>query len=34
MWNFAVSQGGGKDDFTSIIKYMENWAGVTVGKGS
>lgn len=34
MWNFAVSQGGGKDDFTSIIKYMEEWAGVTVGKSS
>lgn len=34
MWAFAVSQGGGDEDISTIIKYMENWAGVTVGDPS
>jgi 3-hydroxyisobutyrate dehydrogenase-like beta-hydroxyacid dehydrogenase len=32
LWAYAVSQGGGPQDFTTIIKYIESWAGVEVGK--
>ncbi len=31
IWEFVVSQGGGDQDFTEIVKYIEEWAGVTVG---
>jgi hypothetical protein len=32
LWHFAAGQGGGKEDITAIVKYIEHWAGVTVGK--
>ena len=32
LWAYAVSQGGGSRDFTTIIQYIESWAGVEVGK--
>jgi len=32
LWGYAVSQGGGPQDYTTIIKYIEEWAGVEVGK--
>lgn len=32
LWAYAVSQGGGPRDFTTIIQYIESWAGVEVGK--
>jgi 3-hydroxyisobutyrate dehydrogenase-like beta-hydroxyacid dehydrogenase len=31
LWAYAVSQGGGPRDFTTIIQYLEQWAGVEVG---
>ena len=31
LWAFAESQGGGQQDISEIIKFMEAWAGVTVG---
>jgi len=34
LWGYAVSQGGGPRDFTTIIQYIEAWAGVEVGKAS
>lgn len=30
MWEFVVSQGGPEQDFTEIVKYVEDWAGTTV----
>jgi len=30
LWAYAVSQGGGPRDFTTIIQYIESWAGVEV----
>jgi 3-hydroxyisobutyrate dehydrogenase len=30
LWAYAVSQGGGPRDFTTIIQYIECWAGVEV----
>jgi 3-hydroxyisobutyrate dehydrogenase-like beta-hydroxyacid dehydrogenase len=32
LWAYALSQGGGPRDFTTIIQYIETWAGVEVGK--
>lgn len=32
MWAFAMSQGDGQQDISTIIKHMERWAQVTVGK--
>ncbi len=32
LWAYAVSQGGGPRDFTTIIQYIESWAGVEVRK--
>jgi 3-hydroxyisobutyrate dehydrogenase-like beta-hydroxyacid dehydrogenase len=32
LWAYAVSQGGGPRDFTTIIQFIEDWAGVKVGK--
>jgi 2-hydroxy-3-oxopropionate reductase len=32
LWAYALSQGGGPEDYTTIIKYIETWAGVEVGK--
>jgi len=29
-WEFAMTQGGADLDFTALIKYMEDWAGVQV----
>ncbi|MEI2416936.1 NAD(P)-dependent oxidoreductase [Orrella sp. JC864] len=29
-WEFAVTQGGEDLDFTALIRYMEDWAGVQV----
>jgi 3-hydroxyisobutyrate dehydrogenase-like beta-hydroxyacid dehydrogenase len=34
LWAYAVSQGGGPRDFTTIIQYIESWAGVEVHKSS
>ena len=34
LWAYAVSQGGGPRDFTTLIQYIETWAGVQVGKSS
>jgi 3-hydroxyisobutyrate dehydrogenase-like beta-hydroxyacid dehydrogenase len=31
MWHMGVAQGRGEDDFTSMIKMFEEWAGVVVG---
>jgi 3-hydroxyisobutyrate dehydrogenase-like beta-hydroxyacid dehydrogenase len=31
MWFHAMTQGRGNDDFTSLVKMIEQWAGVTVG---
>ncbi len=30
LWAYAVSQGGGSRDFTTIIQYIEDWAGIEV----
>ena len=30
LWRFAMNQGRGEDDFTSLIRMMEEWAGVEV----
>lgn len=30
MWKLAVATGGGDRDFTTIVQYFEDWAGVTV----
>ncbi len=32
IWAYAVGQGGGPRDFTTIIQYIESWAGVEVRK--
>lgn len=32
LWAYVVSQGGGPHDYTTIIQYIEAWAGVAVGK--
>lgn len=34
IYDFAVTQGGINDDSTTLIKYMEQWAGVEVGRKS
>jgi 3-hydroxyisobutyrate dehydrogenase-like beta-hydroxyacid dehydrogenase len=35
LWSFAMTQGRGEDDFTSLIKVMEGWAGAEVrGRGA
>jgi 3-hydroxyisobutyrate dehydrogenase-like beta-hydroxyacid dehydrogenase len=30
LWAYAITQGGGPRDFTTIIQYIESWAGVEV----
>ena len=30
LWRFAMTQGRGEDDFTSLIRMMEGWAGAEV----
>jgi len=30
LWQFAYNQGGGKRDMTSLVTYLEPWAGVEV----
>jgi 3-hydroxyisobutyrate dehydrogenase-like beta-hydroxyacid dehydrogenase len=30
LWQFAASQGGAQQDYTTLIKYIEKWAGVEV----
>jgi 2-hydroxy-3-oxopropionate reductase len=30
LWDFAYNQGGGKRDMTTLITYLEPWAGVEV----
>ena len=30
LWQFAYNQGGGKRDMTSLVTYIEPWAGVEV----
>lgn len=30
MWRFAMSQGAADDDYTTLIRFMEKWAGVEV----
>jgi len=32
LYNFAATQGGINDDSTTLIKYMERWAGIEVRK--
>ncbi len=32
LWSYVVGQGGGPRDFTTIIQYIEAWAGVEVSK--
>ena len=32
MWTHALGQGGPDQDFTALIKHIEPWAGVTVGR--
>lgn len=31
MWFHAMSEGRGEDDYTTLLKTIEGWAGVTVG---
>jgi 3-hydroxyisobutyrate dehydrogenase-like beta-hydroxyacid dehydrogenase len=31
LWFHAMTEGRGNDDYTTLIKMIENWAGVTVG---
>jgi 3-hydroxyisobutyrate dehydrogenase-like beta-hydroxyacid dehydrogenase len=31
LWFHAMTEGRGNDDYTALIKMIENWAGVTVG---
>jgi 3-hydroxyisobutyrate dehydrogenase-like beta-hydroxyacid dehydrogenase len=31
MWFHAMAEGRGDDDYTSLVKMIEQWAGVTVG---
>jgi 3-hydroxyisobutyrate dehydrogenase-like beta-hydroxyacid dehydrogenase len=31
LWSHAISEGRGSDDYTTIMKTIEAWAGVTVG---
>ena len=31
MWHMGMAGGRGDDDFTSLIKMIEKWAGVVVG---
>jgi 3-hydroxyisobutyrate dehydrogenase-like beta-hydroxyacid dehydrogenase len=31
LWFHAMTQGRGNDDYTALIKMIENWAGVVVG---
>lgn len=31
LWFHAMTQGRGNDDYTALIKMIEDWAGVTVG---
>jgi hypothetical protein len=31
MWFHAMTEGRGDDDFTSLVKMIEQWADVTVG---
>jgi 3-hydroxyisobutyrate dehydrogenase-like beta-hydroxyacid dehydrogenase len=31
MWFHGMTEGRGDDDYTSLIRMIENWAGVTVG---
>lgn len=31
MWFHAMTEGRGNDDYTTLVKMIENWAGVTVG---
>jgi hypothetical protein len=31
MWHMGMAQGRGEDDFTSLIRMIEEWAGVVVG---
>jgi 2-hydroxy-3-oxopropionate reductase len=28
LWNFAKKQGGGADDMTALVKWLETWSGV------
>lgn len=30
LWEFALTQGGADQDFTTLIRYMEGWAGTQV----
>ncbi|GAA4336607.1 NAD(P)-dependent oxidoreductase [Pigmentiphaga soli] len=30
LWRFAISQGAAEDDYTTLIRFMEKWAGVEV----
>ena len=31
MWFHAMTEGRGNDDYTTLMKMIEKWAGVTVG---
>lgn len=31
LWFHAMTEGRGEDDYTTLIKMIENWAGVVVG---
>jgi 3-hydroxyisobutyrate dehydrogenase-like beta-hydroxyacid dehydrogenase len=31
LWFHAMTEGRGNDDYTTLLKMIENWAGVTVG---
>jgi hypothetical protein len=31
LWFHAMTEGRGDDDYTTLIKMIENWADVTVG---
>lgn len=31
LWFHAITEGRSNDDYTTLIKMIENWAGVVVG---
>lgn len=33
MWAFAVGQGGGRDDISTYVRYLENWTGTEIRSG-
>ena len=34
LWAFAVAQGSGKEDISTIVRYLEEWTGTRIADGS